>query len=184
MSIEVDIIPNVSDGISWNAIKERLFHYELPGSSRRLLGDNPLLIERRTNRFIDDAEALLPTHYYRFKLEENNTLGLGIDSNAQTYTNEKEYLEDFGRNLEEEKREDLASLWRSIGFSYSVSSGAGRNTGEMGLLVALAEILAELSNGYVLIEDSHVFNLPVGCYTAEQFKHVDTKLVHASTEVE
>ncbi len=66
---------------------------------RALLGNQPQLTEAGTQRLITEDEPLAAFNVYRFRLMQDNTLALDVQTNADTYTNEFEYLDDFARNL-------------------------------------------------------------------------------------
>jgi hypothetical protein len=174
MSIDVEIIPTSASPISWQRVRQRLMTYPLPEAARGLLGDQPQLITAGSHRVVAESDLLLPRSVYEFKLPQDNTLGLDIQTNAETYTNEADYLDDFARNLQEAQRRTLAQQWQAVGFSYEVTSTGGRNRNEAPLLVALAAILAELCSGHILILSTGPFSLPVGCYTPQQVREANT----------
>jgi hypothetical protein len=174
MSIDVEIIPQSASPISWQVLRQRLLAYPLPEGARGLLGDQPQLTVAGTHGVVAEKELLVPTNVYGFQLAEDNTLGLDVQTNAETYADEQEFLEDFARNLEQARRDALAAQWQAVGFSYGAITHGGRNRNEGPIFVALAVIVAQLCDGQILIKDD-AFSLPVGCYTPEEFRGAHTR---------
>jgi hypothetical protein len=170
MSIDVDILPALNVLPSWKRLRDDLFASRLPASALQLLGQNPLLIEVASSQSVTPTDSLVRAGSYRFQLTENNTLGLAIDNNSDIGVVESDYLADFGENLSMIKRQELATRWRDVGYSCTVSSFAGRHRDEPFLLAALATVLASFNHGMVVVKSAGIFNLPVGCYTPEVFK--------------
>lgn len=115
----------------------------------------------------EDMEISIPgdkNHsYYYPSVEIPNTLAVGISKNESTYLSEIDFLEDFGRNLDMVTVQTLAQKWKSVGFSYIVTTHAGRSKWEPPLFVALAAAIAYLCQGYVIVM-SDDFTLDVGVY--------------------
>jgi hypothetical protein len=72
-------------------------------------------VELGTNKEIGNQQPILATKYYRFHLTRYNTLILACDRNTDTYTNEQEFVEDFGRNLDAISRSQLSDRWKEVG---------------------------------------------------------------------
>src|SRR5262249_25615674 len=139
------------------------------------VGRQPALIEIPANRIVSDEDRIAPTHRYYFDLNETNTLGLIVERNAETGTEEQEFLDNLARNLSQERRAELAERWKAIGFSFVIGSNAGRSRSEPELLVALCVTVGELYRGQILIQNSKLFSLPVGCYAPSEFRSVKPK---------
>jgi hypothetical protein len=89
--------------------------FSLSNDAAILLGSNPKLVELGTNKEIGNQQPILATKYYRFHLTRYNTLILACDRNTDTYTNEQEFVEDFGRNLDAISRSQLSDRWKEVG---------------------------------------------------------------------
>ncbi|PSB19176.1 hypothetical protein C7B65_12945 [Phormidesmis priestleyi ULC007] len=169
MSIEVDIIPTSNRAIVWSDLQSQLLLHPLADEARTLLGQTPVLLELGTNQQVEGKQALLPTKYYHFQLAHSNALTLSCERNSETYTNEQEYLEDFGRNLDSNLRAYISRCWAEVGYGYTVGSAGGRAKGEVILLAALAKDIASLSDSFIVIKEAGLFNLSVGVYSPDQF---------------
>jgi hypothetical protein len=173
MSIDIEILPMVNTPIRWIDLKSQIakfFHQrELNSLVNTLIWKDPKLLNLRSNIEIADEEAIRPTTNYAFSLACNNTLILCCDNNAETYTNEQEFLEDFGRNLKKDHQSQIADRWEKVGYTYAIDSSGGRAKGELDLLIIIACALAQLSKGFAVIKDNDVFSFPVGVYSAMEF---------------
>jgi hypothetical protein len=171
MTIDIDIVPTQNNVFSCSDLKSMLLNNldSLDTELSMRLDQSMKILELGSNREIENDQLILPTHYYYFNLGIDNTLTLSCDNNAETYTNEQEYLEDFGRNLDSSFRLQISQLWRNIGYGYSVSSYGGRAKEESTLLIAIATSIARMTQGYIIIKDSELFSIPVGVYTADEF---------------
>jgi hypothetical protein len=170
MSIDVEIIPTVPKLFTWGALKASLVATQLSKPARALIGESPQLVDLRTKQRVADNLPLDPKGFYAFEFREGSTLAFDIDRNADCYTNEEEYLQDFGRNLDTNTIEQLAKVWKEIGISYQLESYAGRHRHEPEVFVAVAAIVADLCSGRIIVKDSDLFSVPVGIYSAAQFR--------------
>jgi hypothetical protein len=173
MSLDVDIIPSTQEFFTWGELRDKLTNCQLDAGPRQLLGGNPQLADVGTKKIVDISERLTPYRFLYFKLAGDNTLGFDITSNGpkeKTYLDEQAYIDDYARNLSQEKKNDIASRWYEVGFGCSVITSGGRAKDEPPLFLAVAVAIAELCRGFVLVKDNGRFSLPVGCYTAEEFR--------------
>ncbi len=104
MSIDIDVIPTLDQFFTWANLKSQLLAMPLSNNAAMLLGQNPKLRVLRTKQEVENEQAVLPSNYYYFQLTRENTLILCCDNNAETYTDEQEHLENFGRNLNTDDR--------------------------------------------------------------------------------
>lgn len=169
MSISIDIIPTRNQTITWGTLRSELLTLTLDEQAALLLGTEPKLFELGTRQEIEDKQNILPTRYYSFKLTRNNSLTLSCENNTETYTNEHLYLNDFGQNLVPDVCIHLSKCWAEVGYAYAVESGGGRTEGEITLLIAISEVIAKLSDGFLVIKDNKLFSLPVGVYSLSEF---------------
>ena len=172
MSIDVEIIPTVSELFTWGLFKEALLAAKMSESARRFIGESPHLVAAGTEERVPDSTVLGPKAVFSFEFREGGSLGINADRNADCYTNEDEYLQDFGRNLDANTIEQLAKVWKEIGFSYQVESYARRHRHEPEVFVAAATIVARLCSGRIIVKDSGLFSVPVGIYSEDQFRDV------------
>jgi hypothetical protein len=165
MSIDLDIAPLRATPVTWGALRARWG--ERLGDRAFLIGPG---IARRLGigTVFDDGDALSPSSPVIFELATANTLSLTSMRN-QGNLDEREYLEDYGRNLSPAEITRLADAWRDVGVSYGLSSGGGRSSDEPSLLIALACAVGDLCDGRIIVMNDGVFDLGVGVYEPAQF---------------
>lgn len=137
------------------------------------LADQKTLIEGvklrllSTDILIPDDNKLAPPLYAYAELSLPNTLGLSMSK--LEYTTEKDYLEDYGRNLSADQIKNYVEGWRSAGYLYELTSAAGRGKYELMLMIALAAAIAKSCNGYVIVMHGNFFSVDVGVYSPDEF---------------
>jgi hypothetical protein len=107
-------------------------------------------------------------------LAADNTLALSIG--LSTDFDEKEYVEDYGRNLTPEERETIINAWKRAGPSLTISSDGGRAGGEFELLAALARRGARALSGWICIESGALVRPRTGIYTPAQLDGIQFRL--------
>lgn len=172
MSIDLDIFPTNSKCFSCGELKTRFLDLLTPKDIDRI--GTLSLIELGSNKLITDNEKIYFSsdenfQAYFLSLNIPNTIGINISKNKPNDLNEFDYLEDYGRNLDESTIKILAKKWQLIGYSYGLTTLAGRSKYEPPLFIALATAIAYLCNGYVIVM-SDEFTLDVGVYTPEEFQ--------------
>ncbi|MGG6294147.1 hypothetical protein ACQ4M4_06965 [Leptolyngbya sp. AN02str] len=168
MSVDIEVIPVKNKTFTWEALKFELLALSLDQQVSLLLGREPKLLKLSSRHEVEVGQVILPTNYYCFQLTRDNTLMLSCDKNAETYTDEQAYLDDFGRNLTPDIRAYISKCWAEVGYSYAVESWGGRTEGETVLLVAISKAIARLLDGFIVIKDD-LFSLPVGVYSPSEF---------------
>ena len=177
MSIDLYILPTSPESFYWGKLKDKFLELLTLEDARRLgtvsllkLGSDEVVTEEK-KLYIPSQED--PEYYY-LALDIPNTLGIGINKNESTYLSEVDFLEDFGRNLDAATIQTLIQKWQSIGFTYDVTTNAGRSRWEPPLFVALSAAIAHLCQGYVIVMNDN-FTLDVGVYTPEVFQQAQMK---------
>jgi hypothetical protein len=107
-------------------------------------------------------------------LAADNTLALSIG--LSTDFDEKEYVEDYGRNLRPEEREAIIKAWKRSGPGLTISSDGGRAGGEFELLAALARRGARALSGWICIESGALVRPRTGIYTPAQLDGIQFRL--------
>lgn len=177
MSIDLYIFPTSPENFYWGELKSKFLELLTPEDAQRL-GTVSLLKLGSEEVLAEDKKLYIPSqkngeHYY-LSLDIPNTLMIGINNNESTYLSEVDFLEDFGRNLDATTIQSLVQEWKSIGFTYNVTTNAGRSKWEPPLFVALASTIAYLCKGYIIVM-SKDFSLDVGVYTPAAFQKAKTK---------
>ncbi|HNT76539.1 MAG TPA: hypothetical protein PKH77_16120 [Anaerolineae bacterium] len=167
MSVDLDILSTSPTVICWNDVKDRL--KELLGPLASVLGENSVPVILRTHEALNPDKPFSFEDSYGLNLEIQNTLGIHVWSNVK-YPIERDYLEDYGRNLSLEVVEDLLDRCRSAGHHYGIGSFAGRGPHEFQIMAALAVAIAEACQGYVVLMNDGIFDLATGIYAPEQFR--------------
>src|SRR5258705_13872959 len=116
MSIDVDVFPTKPELIYWEDLKAR-WQALLEGSSDELLGKNPTCHILGTDEPVNNDSQLVVGAYYYFGLAIPNRLGLRVAFNSEVYTSERDYVEDYGRNLTVDVIEKYIELWKVLGYS-------------------------------------------------------------------
>jgi hypothetical protein len=167
MSIDLYIIPTISNVITWGELLAKFLELLTP-EEREPIGE-PSLIKARSHDIAELSEKLLIYHYYSLSLAVPNTLSFGCFENTAVSLDELSFVEDYGRNLERASIQTIAQQWQAVGYTYEVTSGGGRSRWEPPLFVALSAALADLCQGYVIVMDS-CFTLDIGIYSSQQFR--------------
>lgn len=171
MSIDLDVFPTNADLFTWKQLKNK-FQELLSFEDRERIG-KPSLLKLNPKIKIEDDEQLSfhsEDHvFYYPSFDISSTLSIGITKNKSNYTNELEYLEDFGRNLDTQNIQKLAQQWKEVGYTYGLTTYAGRSKWEPDLFVALATAIAYLCQGYVIVMND-VFTVDVGVYNLQEFQ--------------
>jgi hypothetical protein len=164
MSFDLDIVPTRSAPFSAGAL--------VAGWARRLdaraalLGAPPRLRRLGSGGVLADDEIIAAPSHVVFELAVANTLTLSASPNEGNL-DEREYLEDYGRNVDAPAIEGLAAAWRRAGYWYALSSGGGRSVDEPALLIGLAAAVADLCDGRVVVTSDGILDLGVGVYTPD-----------------
>lgn len=79
-----------------------------------------------------------------------------------TYANEA--LQDFVENITKEDLLIKSDLWQSLGYYIRMVVPTGKFSSCRNLLLLLCYALSELTDGFVLVEYEHMFDLPYGAY--------------------
>lgn len=165
MSIEIEIFATTQTLFTWAELRttrqeiNRDFDY-LPRFDARLrmLG---------TDQIVEDSETLMLRKPVYLDLGFDNTLSLMRAPNSNL--NERDFLEDYGTNLDQETIEEFISAWKRAGYYYVITSMAGRCKYELDMAITLATSVARLCSGGILVLYPDVFTLSYGVYTPEQF---------------
>lgn len=168
MTISVDVIPSSPTPVFWGDLKRRILSSVMDSEIQHLVGTAPRLHERQSKRSVDDSETLSVPGYYYFELARDSTLSLDLEPNHDEQ-GLSDFVDDFGRNLTPETKESIWKKWRRAGFFVCVSSYGGRAKHELDLLVQIANFVALLTNGLVVVMDNGVFAHPVGIYVPDEF---------------
>jgi hypothetical protein len=173
MSIDLYIIPTISNVITWGELKTKFLELLTP-EEREPIGE-PSLIKFRSHDVAQLSEQLLIDCYYSLSLAVRNTLSVGCFENKLMCVDELGFVGEFGRNLERASIQTIAQQWQAVGYTYEVTSGGGRSRWEPPLFVALSAALADLCQGYVIVMDS-CFTLDIGIYSSQQFRQAKMTL--------
>jgi hypothetical protein len=171
--IDLDVFSTVPTIICWGDLKDRLYELLGPWGSL-LLGENPRLMDLKTQKAMEIRVPLSLEKSYYFDLPVQSTLCFSVMPNEGNL-NEVEYLEDYGRNLKSDFTHILAERWQTAGHYYGISSFGGRSEHESRIFVALATAIAEACKGYVILMNDGIFDLHVGIYTPEKFRYAIPK---------
>jgi hypothetical protein len=175
MSVDVMILPGRKCELTPAALFERLGP-EADGDTVAMLGTAPVLVElnQGTETALTRDEALRPGRTYRFRLPVRNALTLSLGSASDF--DEREYVEDYGKNLGAAEREAIIEAWRRSGPGVTLTSGGGRSPGELALLAALVRACTLLLSGWVSIESGAFVRPAAGIYAPHQLKDVRYQL--------
>lgn len=132
------------------------------------MGENPSFVLFGKHERVLGSQTVSPPTVGYFELGVPNTLSMGFRQNGK-YLDERDYLEDYGRNLKDAEIEELILAWKRTGCAFDISSNAGRSKLEYRLLQALVCALAELTAGRVISMDDRYFDLGVGVFTPKEF---------------
>ena len=168
MSVDLIVIPQISELLFWSTIKTR-FQSLITEAEKEAIGDISLIKSQAgLKEFIQDNHQLSSLGSYSLRLKIPCTLGIGLFLNEDDNM-ALDFLEDYGRNLEAETIKTLATSWQELNYSYEITSSGGRSRIECSLFVALTCAIASECNGFVIVMDD-VFDLEIGVYKPEQFK--------------
>lgn len=175
MSVDLIVIPTVSEFLYWNTIKTRFLSLITP-QEKESIGDISLIRSKAgLKEIIEDNHQLSLVGSYSLQLKLPCTLGISLFSNEdnnmllEDYDMALEFLEDYGRNLEAETIKTLAASWKKLNYYYEITSSGGRSLMECSLFVALTSAIAYECCGYVMVMGDEL-DLKVGVYKPEQFK--------------
>jgi hypothetical protein len=179
MSIDVMILPGRKRELAPAVLFERL-ELEANDDTAAMLGAAPALVKQSPDgeTVLTHDEALQPERAYRFRLPVDNTmtLSLGLTSDFD----EREYVEDYGKNLSAAERAAIIEAWRRAGPGLTLTSGGGRAPGELELLAALARACTLLLSGWISIESGAFVRPAAGIYAPHQLMDVRYQLASSS----
>ncbi|WP_417388319.1 hypothetical protein [Gimesia sp.] len=170
MAIEIEIIPTVKHYLTWSTLKSRLIDLRpdlfstISGKSLKLFQ-----IENGIEHEVFGDELICPSKSYRFDINKKYGLFLGVYSNVATYTNEEEYIDDFSCNLNECMQIELAEKWRTAGYSFDVVLRGIQFNPTLDDFIVIAVAAAQLCDGYILLKDKNIFDIPPGAYLPGEF---------------
>ena len=168
MSVDLIVIPTVSEFLFWDKIKTR-FQRIITPEEKEAIGDISFIKFRAGfKEVIEDNHQLSSIGVYSLRIKIPCTLTISLFLNEDENT-ALDFLEDYGRNLEAETIKTFAASWKELNYSYQITSFGGRSRIECSLFVALTSAIASKCNGYVMVMEN-VFDLEIGVYKPEQFK--------------
>lgn len=167
MSFDLDVIPGSPTPLRWGEIHRMLLRTAPDEGTRAFIGAVPALHELGSNRRLSDDESLNLSSFYYPVFARENTLSLFLEPKHGGWE-DADYFNDYARNLQPEAKDSIYKRWEQAGYLTGVRSFGGRARGELKLMVVLATCLAELTSGYVVIQDNGVFSLPVGVYPPDE----------------
>jgi hypothetical protein len=175
MSVDVMILPGRRREFTPAALFESLA-LEAHGGTAAMLGTVPALVElsRGGETALTRDEALRPGRTYRLRLPVDNTLTLSLGLTPDF--DEREYVEDYGKNLSAAQREAIIEAWRRAGPGLTLTSGGGRAPGELELLAVLVRACALILSGWISIESGAFVRPAAGIYAPHQLKDVRYQL--------
>jgi hypothetical protein len=179
MSVDVMILPGRKRELTPAALFERLA-LEADGDTAAMLGTAPALVKQSSGGETASTpdQALRPGTTYRFRLPVDSTLTLSLGLTSDF--DEREYVEDYGKNLSAAEREAIIEAWRRAGPGLTLTSGGGRAAGELELLAALARACTVLLAGWVTIESGAFVRPAAGIYAPHELKGVRYQLAAES----
>jgi hypothetical protein len=173
MSVDVMILPGRQFVPAPSLFFEQL-GLENDSPAAMLLGEAPALSKLGSGKTVARDGILEWGDTYVFNLAADNTLALTIG--LSTDFDAKEYVEDYGRNLEPEEREAIIKAWKHAGPGLTISSGGGRAVGEIELLAALVRRGARALSGWICIESGAFVYPRTGIYTPAQLDGIQFRL--------
>ena len=118
MTIELDILPTKAMKPAARLITH--WREQLRPANDEMLGSSVQVIDRSTQVAIPENHRFLKLEsYYRFEISKTNT-------ETGHYFCERDFVEDFGQNLNDEVREKLIKAWKVRGQHFTLESTAGR----------------------------------------------------------
>ncbi len=183
MSIDLTVIPTTAACPTW---RELLAHWQsyLPSEYQSLLegarvygADLPESRRVATLPQLDLDSRLQVNYVYEFGLTLPNNLVLWLCPLSEEYDTVNVYLLEDGEgayvhdSLSPEEAAELARLWRSVNFDYSLTTTMGRSVMGPMLFMALACSLARFSNGYICFTTVDGFtSVPPGIWEPEVYE--------------
>lgn len=167
MSVDLQVIPTVDEPTTWRAVLRQLRDAADEGLTA-LLGEEPRLLALDSKTAVPPDQRLATGRSYVFELGFPNTLVLDVTPN-EGFFEEREFLEDYGRNLSREDLETLIVRWKRSGHSYGISSMGGRTGPEPQVFLALATAIARATAGWVVAMES-VIDVGVGVYEPDELE--------------
>lgn len=166
MSLDVQVLPGISERPTVGGIVDAWVN-QCDEKSRSLLGPQPRVIMLRGRTPVARDDVIEPKASYFFDLSEANTLVLAHVP-LEEWTDVEAETEDFGVNLSAVERERVASAWKSAGYSLWIQSMGGRGPHELDLLSALVRGVAEMCDGWIMVESPQFVDVPVGIYRPDE----------------
>jgi hypothetical protein len=168
MSFDVTVLPASPEPPTWASLRDAIVAEWRESANERA----PALALTRApeHHLLAGDERLTPERGYRFAFDAPSELWLFVMVNAAMGLDEDRWLEANARNLDEPSTRALADRWRRSGLHYVLSSGPGRDPGEIDHLVIVATALARLSNGAVVVTDNAFLSSAVGVFSPDQFR--------------
>ncbi|MFA0809927.1 hypothetical protein [Microbulbifer epialgicus] len=168
MSIDVEVIPGNKAPIYFYKLKNLMCELLIEGEIQEFGG--VIFQEIGKDKPVSEEDCLVLGKDYELVSVEVNTLVLSFMPNDPDDDElEIDMLEDYGRNLEENEIKSMSEKWAKIGFTYKITSKAGRHRVEPRIFWAIVGALTALSSGDVIVMESDIFSLPVGVYKYSEF---------------
>jgi hypothetical protein len=161
MSIDFVVIPTKRPTVFWSEVRRLWINHTI--ESLKPLLENAGLLLVNNNTLVQDTSALEIGKFYNFRLKSENSIGLNLSTNEMLSQNERDFVEDFGRNMAEAEVEDLIQKWCETPFTITVVSQGARPKYESSLVISLLVALGELYSGSIVVMND-VLDLAVGIY--------------------
>jgi hypothetical protein len=123
----------------------------------------------RTDETAGLADQLALGEFYTLHLSGPCTISISAHSN-EPYLNERDYLEDYGRDLDPAYIDSLVTIWRSAGYHFGITTMGGRPKGELEIFCYLAIAVAHACAGYVIVMEA--LGIPIGVYSPDDFRQL------------
>lgn len=172
MTVNVEVIPTIDKFIEWGSLSDTLVEMlKLKGIT---IKDEINLFDFHNKRHVNSNE-LIDSGTYVLECEGVNTLSFfRMKKDESDSTNDdKEDIDDYGKNLSLEQKQELYEKWCAIPFSYYLSSGGGRTLLEPKIMIVLASALARHCNGMVIMNESSFFKIETGIYNPEELMRLE-----------
>ncbi len=177
MSYDLRVIPTLPRTFTWGELATKLAAHlktpwikELVGNTPGLTVSNVRLAVAASQPIEVQKEDINGCSFYAFEFAQPVTLSLWVHANrldtGEEPLNRKLFIDDCGSNLDYLENDQVFEAWSRCGVYFEVSSYPGRHKHEMAFMKHIVIAIAELCDGYVVINNDYPSNIGTGFFHA------------------
>jgi hypothetical protein len=173
MSCSLEVIPKVAP-ITWNALVKALEEMLGSETSRTYFEQAIECYHWPEMTKVNPNEPMTSEVGYVFQDSEKTKVILQASRNDATLPT-IDILNDYEDSVGKDTIHLLAECWAKIGYSFIVDFHSGGNYVGAKTALLLSKAIALCSDGYLLIEDSSLFESPGGLFSYNEASRVNLK---------